>query len=599
MPTHTYRSPILALLILCIVVSVSAEVINDDPEAVSLYSKGKRLLREDDALGALGIFQELEARYPNSPNLDLFVFHRGKARYYLGDYTEAVAVFGYFVSRFPASSLLPYAYFYQANALYLKRDISRAVRNYLKAYQISESNRLDDLIVASLSATFQSAASLSLTEADFENIPQSKKCALIEPLAEVYIERGEIALADKLLGLCGRQVEAGRRSAVGQGNRELNIAVVLPLSGELETFGQEIYNGAVVAAEFYREQTGRPIKLTPYDSKGDALEAARIIGELGRSAATDVVIGPLTSEEAAVSSAVLSCTNLPLIAPAATQAGLTQLSGSSFQLSPNMELEGVRLAEYAYYKLNADSVAIISSTATDHLKVTRSFSDHFKKLGGKVVAIEYFRPRDIDFGAYIRDVKAMLLGQPQDSTYYITPDGDTLDMDLVPASVDCIFVPGDSKQLRQLLPQIHFYDLNGFYLGSDSWGDDAVYRLGDDITKGAVFASPFLEGRRSQEYVKLAAAYDARYGTQPQRLASLGYDAVRLVTRAVQRGDVSRSDILNFLKNVSDYDGASGTISFGEYRENIEMPLYRIELQQPILLTNDGAAVPDTTSVEP
>jgi ABC-type branched-subunit amino acid transport system substrate-binding protein len=316
--------------------------------------------------------------------------------------------------------------------------------------------------------------------------------------------------------------------------------------------------------------------LTPYDTKGDPVEAARLAQQIALSKSTDVIIGPLTSQSAVSSSAVLASSNLPIISPAATEAGMTRLSSNSFQLSPNLELEGHLMAEYAKYQLNADSAVIISSSTTEHLRISRAFSERFKDLGGKITAIEYFRSRDKDFGQYIRDIKRIVLGAEPDSAYYVNQEGDTIDLDIVPVNLDCVFVTGDSRQLRQLIPQINFYNLRGAYLGSDGWGDESIYKMGDQVTRQAVFTSPFLESTQSEEYLKLSTAYDNRYGTRPKRLSSLGYDAMNLVLKSFNDNTVDRNSISRNLKSIKNYIGASGRISFGEYRENIEMPFYKI-----------------------
>ncbi|HKK21019.1 MAG TPA: penicillin-binding protein activator, partial [candidate division Zixibacteria bacterium] len=380
-----------------------------------------------------------------------------------------------------------------------------------------------------------------------------------------------------------------RRNSAGP----LDIAMVLPLSGDLRSFGQEIYNGAVIGAQMYRDESGKEVNLETYDTQGDPIEAARIISELSKSVSTDAAIGPLTSEEAAVASATLACGTLPMVAPAATQAGLTSLSSTSFQMSPNIDLEAITLAEYAFNRLHADTAAVISSTSTDDIRMTRAFSDRFEALGGTVIAVEYYSVRDKDFGTYIRDIKGMILGATKDSTFYINADGDTLDVDVIPARIDCLFMPGNSRQLRQLIPQVNFYNLSGQYLGSDGWADDMIYRLGDDVTKQAVFASPFIEGENSEEYLKFSAAFDSRYGGQPQRLAALGYDAMRLVAQAAAAGGNGRDNIVAQLRKISNYAGASGVISFGENRENIEMPLYRIESAKPVPLAESGTPSPE------
>ena len=127
-------------------------------------------------------------------------------------------------------------------------------------------------------------------------------------------------------------------------------------------------------------------------------------------------------------------------------------------------------------------------------------------------------------------------------------------------------------------------------MGTDGWGDNSVYKLGDHVTKGAVFASPFLEGKLSDEFMTLAGAYDSRYGKRPQRLASLGFDAVRLLTNAASSGG-GRESIIKNLELVKNYNGASGKISFGEYHENIEMPLYKIENEKAISIDNIDAEI--------
>lgn len=594
-----YRILIAAILTAALAVPALADNINDSPDAVSLYARGKRFMRERNWFDAATVFQELEARFPDSPNLDLFVFNRAKARLYLGEHSEAAAGFDYFIARYPGSPLVAYAYHFLGNALYVKGEVNRAVRSYFKAYEITDDRNLRSLLVASLVGAFRTAASISLGKDDFIRLSTDKACALIRPLSEIYVQRGELSRANSLLEVCGGHVDDLTDSDSRQADGTLDIALVLPLSGELGEFGQEIFNGAVIAAELHRQETGRSLKLVPYDTKGEPVEAGRIIGELSRSARTDVVIGPLTSDESLVASATLSCGSLPMIAPAATQAGLTRLSSSAFQLSPNIELEGIALAQYAIRTIGADSAAILSSTAADHLRMTRAFVDHFKRLGGTVVAVEYYRPRDKDFGAYIRDIKAILIGEPADSAFFVNADGDTLDLDVIPARVDCLFVPGDAQQLRQLLPQVHFYNLNGAYLGSDGWGDNAVYSLGDAVTKGAVFCSPFLEGRRSEQYLKLATAFDKRYGASPQRLSALGFDAVNIALMAAAGSRATGDEILAGLKRVSAYEGASGMISFGEYRENIEMPLYRIEAQRAVPLSAGQSPAIDIGSETP
>ena len=583
---------ILVTLVLGLAGQTPAETIDDSPEMVSLYARGKRLLREGDYLGASRTFEEIAGRFPQSQNLDLVIFNKAKADYYFGDYDRALAGFGHFIQRYPESPLYSHALYFQANVSYLKGYISRAVGDYLAAYGAATDSRLEQMAAEAIISAVTNAESISISASDFESVPANRRCQLIRQLAPLLVEKREFETARNLSSACGEEVDISY-DQMSRGRQGIKVAVVLPLSGELQSFADDIYNGAVIAAELYRNETGRAITLETFDTRGEPIDAARIVQELSRLD-FDAAVGPLTSEEALVASAALSCGDLPLIAPAATEAGLTMMNESSFQLSPNIELQGVDMADYAVNHLAADTAAIITSTVADDMRMARAFAERFRQLGGTVIAVEYYRARDQDFGEYIRDIKAILLGAHPDSVYYIDDAGDTLDTEGVPAHVDCLYLPGRPRQLKQLLPQLNFYNLQGEFLGSDDWGDESILRLGDNYTRSAVFPSPFLQVVGSDEYQKFATAYDQRYGRQPERLACLGYDAIRLITGAAGKSGRNRSRMIEELENTADYHGASGTITFGDNRENTALPIYRIQSGQAVLL-----GMGDLTEEEP
>lgn len=364
--------------------------------------------------------------------------------------------------------------------------------------------------------------------------------------------------------------------------RLLRIAVVAPLSGELQSFGEDLYNGTVIGASAAQEENSVTVQLTPFDTKGDRITAARIVRDISPQS-FDAIVGPLTSDEASVVSAALGCGNFPVVIPAATDAGLTLLSPASFQLSPNLELQGALMAEYAVRTLAADSAVVIAPTSGEAASMTQAFIERFKSLGGTVVAVEQYRDRDKDFGAYIRDIKDIILGRIPDSAVYLDDRGDTLESEAVPAHVDCLYLPGSPDRVRQLLTQLRFYNLAATYLGSDSWADESIYNLSADVTRNAVFPSSYVTAGQGAAATLFAAKYSAKFGNKPLRVASLGYDAVRiLATATAQTAGGTRESLPSAVKRISGFEGASGRVSFGVHRENIELPLYRIVAGRPV-----------------
>ncbi|MFH1687517.1 MAG: penicillin-binding protein activator [bacterium] len=586
---------IVILVALLPIGSVAADRIDDADDVVSLYARGKRQMHEGDWYRAARTFESLAGQFPESSNLDLFLFQQAKSRYYLGELSAALAIFDNYLDRYATVPEAPYAHYFRANVNYRQGQLDQALYDYLRAYRLSQDSRLDELAIASITKLIKNATTVHIVPDDFAALPTDRRCRAITECAGALMDRGEVTSAQNLLQICGQalsptdpRLEVGRRS-----RRGVQVAMILPFSGELRSWAEDIYNGAVIAVEMDSADGDNAISLVSFDSQSDPVEAARLIGETAQSSDYLAAVGPLTSEAAAVATATLACRDLPLIVPAATQAGLSSLAPTAFQLSPNIGLQGVVMARYAIDSLRARTAAIITSTSPDYLRMARAFSETFEQLGGSVRIIEYYRPRDKDLGPYLRDLKATLLGYQPDSAFYISPDGDTLDPDGVPVSLDCLYIPGESEQLRLLLPQVRFYKIFGAYLGSDGWGDDVVYRLGDDVTRGAVFPSPFLGTGNSPEYHQFAAAYDARYGGRPPRLACLGFDAVRLLAEAVKDGPRSRRAIAERLGQTNGYAGASGNITFGRYGENLVMPLYRIQNGEAALLEHPATAMPD------
>jgi branched-chain amino acid transport system substrate-binding protein len=579
-----------ALFLTVIVTGQAAGDAGDTRPMASLAARGKRLMHEGAWLEASRTFGQLISAYPDSRDIDAYVFNHAKAEYYLGSYGEAIADFEQFTTRFPASASIAHARFFLGNAYYQQGDVSRAVRSYIDAYAVSADPRLTELLETSISTAIVNAPSVRLGKADFEELAESKRCALVKSVVDALLDKNRMTPARQLAGFCSQKLDFGGRLEYTPGKTKdrFEVAMVLPFSGEMHTFGEEIQEGAVVAADLCRRRMGLDMRLTTYDTRGDPIDAARIIGELAGSNA-DLAIGPLTSDEAAVAAAVLACKDLPLLIPAATDAGLTALSSTTFQLSPNIELQGLVMADYAIRRLKADSAVIITSTHPDHLRMAQAFADRFKERGGTIVATEYYRTRDKDFGPYLLDIKGIILRTQADSTNYENENGDTVRFDAVPVAMDCFFLPGSSDQLRLLLEQMNFYGISGAYLGTDGWGERDVFRLGDDITRGAVFPSPFLTGARCTDYAEFAAAFEKRYGCRPQRLSNLGYDAVKLAAAAITAGGVTRESFADKLRKITGYVGASGAISFGAHRENIELPLYRIENNQAVLITGLGS----------
>ncbi len=566
----------------------AADKIDDIKEIADAYDAGNALLQKGDYDGASSAFRDLISHYPQSKNLDLFLYNAGRADFYRKEYADAAAAFGKLIDQFPENELKSYAEYFLGNSRYGLTDVNGALEAWVTSWRDATEDRLQKLILGSLTGALNAASDVQLAKGVFVVLSDDQRCQLSRRIL-ADIPAAKAALRDQLNSLCDETSAPTSTTTKPSANvkTQFNIAVLLPFSGEFQSFGQQIMQGAAVAADESATKNSIGFQLVPYDTKGDPITAGRLLRPIDSSNAL-AAIGPLTSDEAAVVSASLSSLKLPVLIPAATDAGITTLSSTSFQLSANVELQGTAMAEYARLIVKADSAAILTTGESSVQPMVDAFARRFQLSGGTIVATEVYRTRDRDFGPYFADLKAMILGYRADSIWYINAKGDTLDPEGVPAHVDCLFMPGGASQLRQMLPQLRFYGIDAALLGSDGWGDTLVYGMGDEVTKQAVFPSPFIIQQNTEAFADFSSAYQKKFGTKPSRLACLGYDAIKLIADAAQNGGTTREGLVKYLSLRGEYAGAAGTISFGNLRENTAMPLYRVQ---------GGRAVPLSTPI--
>jgi len=569
----------IALLFLLAILLWPITVSADDD---ALYDRAHRLLEKKQYSEAQQIFSQLSDFGGNIQMGPAYQYFSAKAGYYAGYLEESLKDFNHVINRYPHSTFVPYAYFFSGNIDCFLGKADHAAVAYFNTYKTSRNSKLDKLAVRSLQGLAEKVPTAVLENLAVSSIPAKKRCDLLVPLSQSLIKGNSFQSIRSLLSDCSSS-EAER--LISQADlllkQQIEVGILVPLSGELQKFGEAMLDGINLQLDKYRAETGRKITPVVYDTRGDEIEAARILRRMSAGGIA-AAIGPLTSNEAAVSSAVLACGDLPLIIPAASQSGLTELSSSCFQLLPNLAWQGRKMADFAMSQLGADTAAIFTPTTPENLRMARAFDTRFRELGGTIICTEYFRTKETDFGPYVKDLKSQIIGQLLDSIIFINNDGDTIEAEEVPVWLDCIYIPAEAAQLRMILPQIDFYNLNTTYLGGDGWGADLVYRLGDHVTKTCYFSSGRIESGSSEEAQQFMADFDIKYGRQPGHLETVGYDAMSLICLALKSGQYSRADINQHLTTIKGFVGASGKVTFGEKNENIELPVFKIESGLPI-----------------
>lgn len=200
-------------------------------------------------------------------------------------------------------------------------------------------------------------------------------------------------------------------------------------------------------------------------------------------------------------------------------------------------VQAAAAAQYAHETLGKKTVSVVyDSTDTYTRLLQQYFIDSFEELGGQVLSTNAYS--GINMASAVRQTA------PADFIYFAALPQDVL--------------PG-----IQLIRQAGF---NVPVIGGDSYDEPDVWQGQSQLGEvyftthaylGADNPNPEIQAFR-QAYMK---AYD---GQEPNAFAALGYDAARLLIRAIERSDTASPEaIRQALAGIQDFTGVTGSISFG------------------------------------
>ena len=300
------------------------------------------------------------------------------------------------------------------------------------------------------------------------------------------------------------------------------IALLVPLTGTNAAVGQSIANAANLAV---LDTGGKRIRMTVYDTAvGAAGAAERAIADGAK-----VILGPLLADDARIIAPVAAKARVPLVSfsnDAAIAGGGTFVMG----YSPAQSID--RVVRFARAR-GATRFAGLTPTGVYGDRAGTAFLRAVESAGGQVVSLQSF---DRSRGGLAAAVTRLGRGSAYDAV--LIADGGRIAVQAAP-----LIRKAGATEAR--------------LLGTELWNAETGLAAMTPLA-GAWFAS-VSDGL----YAQLAAKYRARYQTAPYRIASMGYDAVLLVTRIAQDWRVGQPFPVARLTDQGGFTGIDGAFRFG------------------------------------
>lgn len=217
-------------------------------------------------------------------------------------------------------------------------------------------------------------------------------------------------------------------------------------------------------------------------------------------------------------------------------------------------VQAAAAAEYAFEELGARTVSIVYDSSTTYTSLLQAyFANRFEELGGQVLA------------------KAAYANGQMSGAIQAIP------------SADFIFfsaLPQDAPSGAQLIRQAGF---SGPIFGGDAYDEPALWESLGDISEVYFTTHVYLDPDNQEPQIQaFLQAYQQMYGEAPNAFAALGYDAARLLIKAVENADsTDPEEIRTALGQIQNFSGLTGNIS---YDSNSRIPQKSVT----IMMVNQG-----------
>jgi len=297
--------------------------------------------------------------------------------------------------------------------------------------------------------------------------------------------------------------------------KALKVAILAPLSGDVATFGASTRDGALLAIEEWNAKggvLGRQIEAVVEDSQCEAEPAASAANKVISQDQVKFIIGEVCSKASIPVSEIATANKVVQISPTSTNPKVTideagNAKPTVFRACFIDPFQGTVGAKFALEELGAKTAAVLLDQGNDYVRgLAEFFRDAFEAGGGKVVVWETYTAGDTDFTAILTKVKD--------------------------ANPDILYLPDYYSTVNVIAAQANQMGIKAVKLGGDGWDSP---KLDQVATAGGFFTNHYSsEDTRPvvQDFVK---RYQAKYGSVPDALAALAYDAANILFMAIQQ----------------------------------------------------------------
>jgi branched-chain amino acid transport system substrate-binding protein len=330
------------------------------------------------------------------------------------------------------------------------------------------------------------------------------------------------------------------------------------LTGGTATFGQSTHHGIMIATEEINNQgglLGKKVKIVTEDDQSKPEEAKTAVLKLIKQNQAIAILGEVASSRSLAAAPECQKAKVPMISPASTNPKVTEVGDYIFRACFVDTFQGEAMAKFAFNNLKVRKVAILKDIKNDYsVGLAEFFEKTFKQLGGEIIATESYSEGDIEFRAQLTSIKAK--------------------------SPEAVYVPGYYTEVGLISRQARELGITVPMLGGDGWDSPKTLEIGGSTVNNCYFTNHYAADDPNPLVQGFIEKYKKNYGTVPDAMAVLGYDAANILFDAIKRaGSADSSKIRDALADTKKFPGVSGEITIDKNR-NAEKRIVILKIEE-------------------
>jgi branched-chain amino acid transport system substrate-binding protein len=343
--------------------------------------------------------------------------------------------------------------------------------------------------------------------------------------------------------------EPAAPAAPAASTEEIKVAILAPLSGPVPTFGVSTRDGALLAIEEWNAKggvLGRQVRAIVEDSQCTADPAVNAANKVIETDGAKFIVGEVCSSASIPVSEIAEEKGIVQISPTSTNPTVTlNLNGTTKQyvfracfIDP---FQGLVMAKFAIGQ-GHKTAFLMYDQGNDYVRgLSEAFEEAFVANGGTIVGKESYTKNDTQFSPILSKVAE--------------------------SNADVLWIPDYYNIVNLVAGQAKEQGVTAVLMGGDGWDSPD---LDPSASEGGFYSNHYSpEDTRPivQDWVK---NYTAKYGSTPDALATLGYDAANLLLAAIDKAGTDDPAVVKDALAAIEWDGVSGKITFDEFHNPIK-----------------------------